>query len=184
MEHKGTEILQTEHLILRPFRMEDAEPMYRNWASDSEVTKFLTWPAHKDVSVTVATMSHWVPKYSDRSFYQWAITLNNHNDEPIGSISIVNEIDPVIGDAEIGYCIGKTWWHQGITSEALKAVIEFLFDEVGVNKVSARHDVNNPNSGKVMQKCGLHYEGTLRQSSKNNQGVCDICCYGVLASER
>lgn len=184
MENKGTEILQTEHLILRPFRLDDAEPMFRNWASDNEVTKFLTWPAYKDVSVAVATLSDWVSKYSDRSFYQWAITLKNNIDEQIGSISIVNEIDDVIKDAEVGYCIGKQWWHQGITSEAMKAVIEFMFDKVGVNRVSARHDVLNPNSGKVMQKCGLRYEGTLRRAAKNNQGVCDICCYGILASER
>lgn len=184
MENKGTEILQTEHLILRPFSLDDAEPMFRNWASDNEVTKFLTWPAYKDVSVAVATLSDWVSKYSDRSFYQWAITLKNNIDEPIGSISIVNEIDDVIKDAEVGYCIGKQWWHQGITSEAMKAVIEFMFDKVGVNRVSARHDVLNPNSGKVMQKCGLRYEGTLRRAAKNNQGVCDICCYGILASER
>lgn len=51
MEHKGTKIIETERLILRPFREEDAEPMFRNWTSDPEVSKFLTWPAHESVEV-------------------------------------------------------------------------------------------------------------------------------------
>lgn len=67
--------------------------------------------------------------------------------------------------AHIGYCIGEKWWHQGITSEALQHVINFLIDEVGMNRIEAVHDSQNPNSGKVMKKCGMKYEGTLRQSA-------------------
>ena len=62
-------------------------------------------------------------------------------------------------------------------TEAVKAVMEFLFDEVGYHRVEAMHDPNNPNSGKVMKKCGMKYEGTLRQADRNNQGVCDACYY-------
>ena len=53
MDHKGTVTLETERLQLRCFTEEDAESMYRNWASDPEVTKYLTWPPHADVNVTV-----------------------------------------------------------------------------------------------------------------------------------
>lgn len=84
----------------------------------------------------------------------------------------------------IGYCIGKAWWHQGITSEALKAVIDFLFDVVDVKRIESRHDPRNPNSGGVMKKCGMKYEGTLRSSDWNNQGICDACYYALLKSER
>lgn len=69
-------------------------------------------------------------------------------------------------------------------SEALGAVINFLFDEVGVNRVESRHDPRNPNSGAVMKKCGMKFEGTLRQSDRNNQGICDACYYAILADER
>ena len=69
-------------------------------------------------------------------------------------------------------------------SEALGAVIDFLFDEVGVNRVESRHDPRNPNSGAVMKKCGMKFEGTLRQSDRNNQGICDACYYAILADER
>ncbi len=85
---------------------------------------------------------------------------------------------------QIGYCIGKAWWHNGITAEALKAVMDFLFDIVDVNRIESRHDPQNPNSGKVMKKCGMKYEGTLRSSDRNNQGICDVCYYALLKSER
>ena len=103
-------------------------------------------------------------------------------DEPIGSI-MANTVGRA-QSAHIGYCIGKTWWHQGIMSETLKAVMDFLFDEVGYHRIEAMHDSNNPHSGAVMKKCGMRYEGTLRMADRNNQGICDACYYGLLASER
>ena len=84
----------------------------------------------------------------------------------------------------IGYCLGRAWWRRGIMSEALKAVTDYMFDTVEVNRVEARHDPRNPNSGKVMQECGMKYEGTLRSADRNNQGICDACYYALLRSER
>lgn len=181
--HKGTKTLETKRLILRKFIPEDAKPMYQNWASDPEVTKFLSWPAHQGIAVTEAVLQDWIVNYSNREFYQWAICLKETNKEPIGSISVISH-DNSIAKAEIGYCIGKLWWHRGIMSEALRAVMDYLFDEVGFNRVSAKHDSNNPHSGGVMRKCGMLYEGTQRQASRNNQGICDVCCYAMLRSDR
>jgi len=73
--------------------------------------------------------------------------------------------------------------HQGITSEALSALISFFFKEVKVNQIEARHDTKNPNSGKVMKKCGLIYEGTIKQGDINNQGICDCSIYGLVAED-
>ena len=85
--------------------------------------------------------------------------------------------------AHIGYCIGRRWWHMGVTSEALREVLRFLFAEVGVLRVDAKHDARNPHSGGVMRKCGMRYEGTLRQSAWCNAGIGDMCWYGILAAE-
>lgn len=184
MEHKGTVRIETDRLILRRFTPDDAPAMYKNWASDDEVTKYLMWPSHGDVSVSETVLRDWVGNYAKDDFYQWAIVFKEYSDEPIGSIAVVNTVDASVGKAHIGYCIGKPWWHKGITSEALGAVMDFLFNEVGVNRVESRHDPRNPNSGAVMKKCGMKYEGTLRQSDWNNQGICDACYYAVLADER
>ncbi len=73
MEHKGTVAIETERLRLRRFCVEDAQSMFRNWASDKEVTKFLTWPAHGSVDVSRHVLESWVKAYDDPGNYQWAI---------------------------------------------------------------------------------------------------------------
>lgn len=182
MEHKGTKRIETERLILRPFVKEDAPAMYKNWASDERVTKYLTWPTHASVEASAAVLADWTESYARSDFYQWAIVWKEL-DEPIGSISVVH-YDDSISAVSVGYCIGYDFWHRGVTSEAFSAVIDFLFDEVGVNRIEAQHDVNNPRSGAVMKKCGLRYEGTLRQSAVNNCGVSDMSICSVLREDR
>ncbi|MBQ9827624.1 MAG: GNAT family N-acetyltransferase [Lachnospiraceae bacterium] len=181
MEHKGTKRIETERLILRKFVPEDAEPAFRNWCSDPEVTRYLTWPTHTDVSVTDKIIALWIDGYKDPSFYQWAIVLKEI-DEPIGSISIV-AVNESVEAVDIGYCIGKKWWHKGIVTEAFRAIIPYLFHEVEVRRIEARHAVKNPHSGGVMKKCGLTYEGILRKSDVCNAGIMDMCYYSILREE-
>lgn len=182
MKHSGTQRLETERLVLRRFVNEDALAMYKNWAADEKVTKYLTWPPHSNQEVSQKVVEDWVKAYDRESYYQWAIVLKEKG-EPIGSIAVVR-MNEDVSMVQIGYCIGKAWWHNGITSEALKAVIDFLFDIVDVNRIEGRHDPRNPNSGNVMKKSGMKYEGTLRSSDRNNQGICDVCYYALLKSER
>ena len=181
MEHKGTVTLKTDRLTLRKFELSDAEPMYKNWANDPQVTKFLTWKPHKDVNASRQIIGIWTESGKSPDFYQWAIVSDEIN-EPIGSISAV-KIDERTDSVTIGYCIGKKWWGQGIIAEALSAVIKFFFEEVGASVVNACHDPHNPNSGRVMQKCGMRYEGTWRRAGVNNQGICDESWYSILREE-
>ena len=181
LTHKGTQTIETPRLILRRAIREDAEPMFRNWSSDPKVTKYLTWPAHSNIAVSEMVIGSWLQEYEKDSYYQWMIVLKELG-EPIGSISVVRQNDRV-EEAEIGYCIGSRWWHRGIVTEALTAVMRYLFEEVGMNRVAARHDPNNPNSGRVMRKCGMIYEGTARSADRNNQGVCDAAHYAILRSD-
>ena len=181
LTHKGTRTIETDRLILRPFRADDAEPMYRNWASEDVVTRFLMWPTHANVDVTKRVVADWMNKYGDPAFYQWAIELKEIA-EPIGSISVV-EVNEKAASVEIGYCIGSRWWRKGIVSEAFRALIAFLFEEVNANRIGARHDPRNPRSGRVMQACGLTYEGTLRQATRSNQGITDVRVYSILQGE-
>ena len=182
MLHAGTQTIETPRLILRRFTTEDAQAMYDNWASDPEVTRYLTWPTHPNVDATRQLLATWVEQYEKPDVYQWAIGLRAADGMPIGPISVV-ALNERTHSAEVGYCIGRSWWHQGITSEALEAVLGYLFGTVGAWRVSARHDPHNPHSGGVMRKCGMRLEGTLRQADVNNQGVCDVSVYGILAQE-
>jgi ribosomal-protein-alanine N-acetyltransferase len=182
MTHKGTVALETERLFLRRFMLDDADAMFRNWASDDEVTKFLTWPTHTDVSVSKAVISSWLELYEKPEHYSWAIVLKEIGD-PIGSIAAV-ELREDIEMVHIGYCIGRKWWHKGYTPEALIRLVKFFFEEVGVNRIESRHDPRNPNSGKVMRKAGLQFEGVMRKADKNNQGgYCDAAYYAILEED-
>lgn len=181
MKHCGTQQIETKRLLLRQFTEDDSEAMYKNWASDPEVTRYLTWPHHASIETTKTVLNNWINQYDKKDFYLWAIVLKETK-EPIGSISVVRSSDET-DMIEIGYCIGKSWWHQGYTSEALQALIREFFTKVQVNRIQAIHDINNPNSGKVMAKCGMHYEGTLRQYAHNNTGLCDVCLYAILKQD-
>lgn len=183
MNHCGTKPLETERLLLRRYVREDAAAIYKNWASDPQVTKFLMWQPHASPEVSRRVMEDTLTQYANDAYYRWAIVLKSHGVAPIGDIAVVH-MDENISMVHIGYCIGKDWWHQGITSEALQKVMDFLFDVVHANRIESRHDPKNPNSGKVMQKCGMKYEGTLRSADWNNQGICDACYYALLKSER
>ena len=183
MKHCGTVRLESERLILRRFTPEDAQAMYDNWASDSQVTTFLTWKPHESPEASRQVLEQWAASYEDAKYYQWAIVLKENGDEPIGSISAVG-VEDSISSIQIGYCIGRRWWHRGITSEALTTLIGFFFDQVGANRIECRHDTNNPRSGMVMKKCGLRFEGTHRSADRNNRGICDVSWYAILRQDR
>ena len=181
MKNLGTKRLETDRLVLRRFVPEDAVDMYRNWASDPEVTKFLTWPVHKNVEISRSILQDWIKRYDNRDFYNWAIELKETN-EVIGNISVV-KLNEATEAADIGYCMGQKWWGQGIMPEALGEVMAFLFDEVELNRVAACHDSNNPKSGRVMEKAGMKYEGVWRMAGKNNQGICDEVWHAALKDD-
>ena len=162
MKNLGTVTLETNRLILRKFNMDDGEVMFHNWASDNEVTKYLMWPAHKSLDISKEYIKSLISNYSDPRTYDWGIELKEIG-QVIGSIGVVRL------NEEVG--------------SAFSAVIKFLTEEVGVNRIESRHDTRNINSGKVMEKCGLKYEGTLRQSDINNQGICDAAWYSLLKED-
>lgn len=156
--------------------------MYNNWASDPEVTKYLTWPVHPSAEISREIINLWVPQYSNPENYQWAVEWKD-NHEVIGSVSFVH-VDSVNENCEIGYCIGRDYWGKGIVTEAAAALIRFALKEVGFARVTGRHDVNNPASGRVMEKCNMTYEGTLRKIIKNSNGdLADCKYYSILQEE-
>ncbi len=177
MKHPGTQTIRTERLILRRLSVRDAESMDRNWASDREVTKYLTWPPHESVEATRQLLARWSQEYEDGDHYQWGIELKAKG-EVIGAISAVG-MNEETETVEIGYCIGRAWWHQGIMTEALSAVIGFFFEAAGAERIEARHDLNNPHSGDVMKKCGMKLQSIQKAADRNNQGVCDIAVYAI-----
>jgi len=174
-------MLETERLILRRFTPTDAEAMFRNWASDPEVTKFMTWQTHDSIETTRKVIESWVDGYKDLTKYEWAIVLRSL-DEPIGSIAAMGANDD-LRSVEIGYNIGIPWWGNGYTAEALICIVKFLFEEVGFNRIVAKHEPHNPNSGAVMRKAGMKLEAFRKQAGFRKQAIYDHCEYAILAED-
>lgn len=181
MNKAGTQRIETERLILRRFKTDDAEDMYRNWASDPEVTRFLTWPVHPSEDVTKALLADWVSHYEDGGSFNWVMEYKDTG-SVIGNISVV-KLNEATEAADMGYCMSRAYWGQGLMPEALKAVMAFLFETVGLNRIAACHDVNNPKSGRVMDKAGMKQEGILRAAGKNNQGICDEVWHAMIRED-
>lgn len=177
MKHLGSKILRTERLILRKVKLLDAVKMYENWQSDERVTKYLSWKPYPNVEMSYMITRKWLESYKDKSFYLWVIVLKDSK-TPIGTISAMKGSDDW-NMSVIGYCIGVEWWNKGYTTEAMQAVMNFMFNKVGVNKIMAYCDKLNIGSYKVMQKNGLKYEGMhynyqLREDYKCDAVICSI----------
>jgi ribosomal-protein-alanine N-acetyltransferase len=161
--------------------MEDAADAFRGWFSDPEAAMYMRWDAHSDISQTQNFIARVVDDYEKPDFYRWAISLKNDN-KAIGAIGlhIESEYDSV---ADVSYTLSKAFWNQGIVSEALKAVVQYAFVEVGVNRIEAFHASANPASGKVMLNAGMKYEGHARQKYRSHKGYEDCDLYAVVAED-
>lgn len=178
--HKGTQTLRTPRLTLRRFTPDDAQAMFENWASDARVTRYLTWQPHISPEATAQLLKDWCATYENPSTYNWVL---EYAGVPIGSIGAahLSERDE---SAELGYCMGYAYWGKGLMTEAVRAVIDYLFAEVGLNRVTILHAAGNPASGKVARKCGLTYEGTHREAFQSASGEFhDLLQYAILRRE-
>jgi ribosomal-protein-alanine N-acetyltransferase len=149
MNHKGTQTLKTERLVLRKILPEDAERMYL-WMGDPEVCRYERWTPRESSGYTRGYINA-VLQYEREDDYQWGIELDGGL---IGSVCVVgvNDFDQ---KAIIGYCIAEKYWSCGYATEAACAVLDFMFTEVGINRIEASHSINNMASGRVLQKAGF-----------------------------
>ena len=120
-------------------------------------------------------------RYTDGHSYRWAVVLKE-TDECIGQIAYFL-VDEKNHFAEIEYCIGRDYQNRGLATEAAKAVIAYGFEEIGLHKVQICHKSINPASKRVIEKCGLHYDGTLRDYFYMDGRYVDRLYYSMLETE-
>jgi ribosomal-protein-alanine N-acetyltransferase len=154
--------------------------MFHNWANDDEVTHYMRWPTHKNVEETKSVIQNWFNSYKENKCYHWGICLKSG--EMIGSVGVMITAEYDY-KAEIGYCIGRKWWGLGYTSEAVIAVFNYMFTNTDIERIEAYHSVNNPASGRVMAKAGMHHEGHARHKYKNRDGFQDCEMYAIIRDE-
>jgi ribosomal-protein-alanine N-acetyltransferase len=172
--------LETERLLLKKLTMKDANDIYE-YASDPEVSKYVTWEPHRSVVETVNFIKAVIKQYIEGQPSPWAI-IYKENNKVIGTGGYHMWIKEH-GKAEIGYAISARYWNQGIMSEALREIISFGFERMNLHRAEARVYVENTASERVMQKCGMKYEGVLRESWFVKGIFQDIKMYSILKSE-
>lgn len=144
-------VLETERLILRPLTVEDASDVLE-WASDERVTRFMSYTGYDDIHIA----KEWLSSLNnEKTEYNWGFVLKETG-KLIGSGSI-GEDKLMDGYWGFGYNIRYDCWNKGYTTEAMKAIINYAHNVLGVHKICSDHAVDNPASGRVMEKCGLKF---------------------------
>lgn len=150
MKLSGTQTIETERLLLRKYTLNDSEGIYNNWAKYEECFKYLPWISCGSIYEDEEHIKRWIELYKENIFYQWCIELKE-NKEIIGFINLYNIYEDNFS-AETTYILSPKYWNKGIMTEAVKAVLEFGFESIGLNRISADFYSGNDFSQKVMLK--------------------------------
>lgn len=172
--------LQTPRLLLRPVRMSDAQDLFE-YSKDPEVARHVLWDAHQSIHQTRAYIRFLTRQYRSGAPSSFVIVLRTNN-KVIGTIGFM-WAQPENRSAEVGYSLSRAYWNQGFMTEALQEILSFGFGTLGLNRIEAQHECDNPASGKVMLKVGMTREGTLRQRLYNKGRFSDIDLYAILRQE-
>jgi ribosomal-protein-alanine N-acetyltransferase len=172
--------LETESLIIRKLTKEDAPAIF-HYASDPEITKYVLFPTHQTIEDTWTFLGPTLEKYEKKEVAPWGLAFKENN-QLIGTCDFV-WWDTVHHKAEIGYILAKKYWNKGIMSEAVKRLVQFGFEEMGLNRIEAKCNENNIGSSRVMEKAGMKYEGTLREWLLVKGNFWNLRYYAILRSD-
>jgi len=181
MRLNGTQTIETVRLILRKYTLDDAEAMYNNWGRYEECFEYLPWESCASINEAEERIKKWIELYKDNTFYQWCIELKESK-ESIGLINLHN-IDEDNLSSETTYILSPKYWNKGIMTEALRAVLEYGFEVMGLNRISADYFSGNEGSQKVMIKNIMKYEGTFSERYCKSGVFYDSIQYAVLKKD-
>ncbi len=148
----------TERLIMRPFKEGDEGEVFA-YASDPVNTEFMLWDRHNTIEDSKAFIRFELDCYRRGNCYDYAFVLKETG-KIIGSGGSMIIYPPHC--AEIGYIIDKSYWGKGLVPEAMRALIHYYTEVLTLRRIEAKHFAENEKSGRVMQKLGMQYEGTLK----------------------
>lgn len=181
MEHIGTQTIETQNLILRQFTYEDNRAMLKNWIADEKIQFMYSEPTYTTKEAVDTLLNKYIDSYQNNDYYRWAI-IAKEKEECIGQIAYFL-VDTKNNFAEIEYCIGSAFQCRGFATEATKAVIDYGFSKIKLHKVQICHKSINIPSKRVIEKCGFHYDGTLRDYFYMNGVYVDRLYYSILEKE-
>ncbi len=172
--------VHTDRLTLRSFTLDDVAQL-RPLVGEREIAATTMMSPHPYPD---GEAERWIgthqPSFEEGKAATFAVTLRESGDL-IGAIGL--SIKREHSHAEMGYWIGKPYWNKGYATESAKALLDYGFHTLGLNRIFAHHMTKNPQSGRVMQKIGMTYEGTLPQHVRKGDGFVDLALYGITRNQ-
>jgi RimJ/RimL family protein N-acetyltransferase len=149
---------QTERLLAKPSAIEDAKVVFEDYASDPTVAKYMTWTPHRNVDDTKEFLRRCERVWSEGSAFPWSLWCRQD-----GAFVGVIEIRVGTSAVDLGYALVRRWWHQGLMSEAVTAVVHWALAQPTIYRVWATCDIDNVASARLLERVGMEREGVLRQ---------------------
>jgi ribosomal-protein-alanine N-acetyltransferase len=170
-------IIDLGDYVLREQTLEDAADFLEYFA-DPQVSKHIVSFIPQTVEEARSEIRYWINVFSYNDGIYFAIARKSDN-KMIGSVG-VSGVNRNHNRIEASYDLAKEYWGKGIMSKALKAVIKYAFEEMQINRIEAYAMPENVASQKVLEKCGFHFEGILRQHRFHKGEYVDIGIYSIV----
>ena len=176
---ENTPTLYTEHLTMDRFTLEDV-PAVRDGLYTEAVCRNLFITPNKTTQEVTENIQWLLEGYETREdFHQWAV---REKGQCIGRVMLT--VNRRFSTGSVAYYLAECAWGKGYMTELLKRVIDFCFDDLGLNRVEADHFARNPASGRVMEKAGMTKEGLARQKYCKDGEFLDAALYAILKQDR
>jgi [ribosomal protein S5]-alanine N-acetyltransferase len=172
-------ILETERLRLRELTIDDKEDVFA-YASDPEVTKYMIFPTHTSIADSIAYLETCPKNFAARERIPFAIELKDTR-EFVGACDF-HHLAPQHHRIEVGYTLNRNHWGKGYMTEALREMIRFAFEEMGMHRLAATCDFDNIRSAAVMERCGMSLEGILRDYELRRGRFVTVKTYAIVNS--
>ena len=172
--------LETPRLILRRIAMSDAKDIFA-YSCDEEVARHVLWTAQRSIGEAKEYCRFMMRKYRNDEPSSWGI-IEKKTNKLVGTIGFMDYSEDN-ASVEVGYSLARWVWNCGYMTEALRRVIDYAFETMDLNRIEAQHEVTNPSSGRVMEKCGMKKEGVLCQRLYNKGKFVDVALYAIVRGD-
>ena len=173
-------VIETQRLVLRKLCMKDARDMFEV-SRDPEVARYVLWRPYTELNESKHYIRHCMRQYKLDQPAPFGMYIKE-DCKVIGTIGFT-WVNRDHNSAEVGYSMSRMYWNRGLMTEALSAVIEYGMTDMRLNRIEAQHDIRNPPSGKVMEKCGMKREGTLYGRLYSKGEYIDVNLYAILRKD-
>jgi len=151
--------IETERLLLRKLQLGDVYEYYERLFGDADVSRYMLFEPHQSIMESLESVQRKLKRYEEENYYCWGVTLKEEDEGLIGLVELLR-LDEQAESCSFVYMLGCNYWNQGYGTEMLKAVFQFAFAELEVERILVDHMTKNIASGKAMEKAGMKHIGT------------------------